>query len=625
MISTVIITPPKLSMRDSELRRGFISGQYGPSLDMLIDANLTPRQLANCWPVLQQTAAVFSAEVPTVAEPTQNAVEDLLQWMGEALLLMFKTAGQALASRSRCRVSLSSFWHWQIPLPWWTEQDAVRIAEMWLELVAGVLLQCNEAPQPGLDKQAEHLLGRLLLLQRKELKSRNILFFIEGAAARGIQITALEAPMMYFGVSGYGQRMLSSTTAGTSHLACMMAGDKTLCSRVLAKAGLPVSKFKLIHKLEDASAAAKELGFPVVVKPVSMSQGKGVVAGIADEPSLLRAVDAVLKLAPECMIESYFFGEDYRLILFKGKVIWVYHREPAGVHGDGVHSIAELMAQVNQDPRRGSGPQYAMVPLVIDEEVRLQLTKQGLNEHSVPEQGQFVRFRLNANTSTGGTPVVVNGLAHPDNLALAEKAVAVLGLDLAGLDLLCPDISKSWLDVGAVICEVNPQPQLSWATGPHLFGDVLQQLVKRQGRAPVIAVYDSSSVFWSELTQTLAVEPLNWVVVKQNRLWQCGKPSSVCFDTAFEAMQATVIDPSIQGIIVDLSCSSLAKNGLPFHHLDELWVDDTDMLKDLTPWLPQVPTTVRCKVSAHGPEVWRQWCFDLQRRIEEQMEKNSDV
>jgi cyanophycin synthetase len=199
-----------------------------------------------------------------------------------------------------------------------------------------------------------------------------------------------------------------------------------------------------------------------------------------------RAYEAARRHSPEIMVEQHIAGRDYRLTVFEGALVWAVERVPGGVTGDGSRSIAELVAATNADPRRGTGDHAALKRLVIDDEAQTLLVQDGLTAASVPAAGRFVRLRRAANIASGGMPVAVFDQVHPDNARLAVRAAAALRLDLAGVDLIIPDIARSWREGGAAICEVNAQPQLGGTTSANVYPQILKAMVPGTGRIPCV-------------------------------------------------------------------------------------------------------------------------------------------
>lgn len=299
---------------------------------------------------------------------------------------------------------------------------------------------------------------------------------------------------LLIGWGAHRQRMESSLTGETPHLAARIAGDKFWTSTLLYGAGLPVPPAAKVSHWEGALQMAHQLGWPVVVKPSNQEQGTGVVTGIQDEAMLRRAFEEADRHSPGAvLVERHIPGEDHRLLVVQGRLLMATRRIPGGVTGDGQHTVEQLVAAVNADPRRGSHKRSLLMRLQLDAEALSCLAAQQLAPSSVPDHGRFVRLRRTANISTGGTAVDVTALIHPDNRLLAERAARLVGLDIAGVDFLCPDIRRSWHEVGGAICEVNAQPGFRphWLSDPQrdINGEILDLLfAKVPPRIPTAAI-----------------------------------------------------------------------------------------------------------------------------------------
>lgn len=321
----------------------------------------------------------------------------------------------------------------------------------------------------------------------------NTFRFAEAALARGWPVRAHGATL-FVGWGNGQQRLDSSFTGQTSHLAARLARDKHLTSQRLSESGLPVPPSALLRDLANARRVARQLGWPVVVKPSALDQGIGVVPGIRSDDALAAAFDAATKLSPGAVIvEKHVEGDDHRLLVVRGRLIAATRRTPGGVIGDGKASVGQLVERANADPRRGTGKRSLMMRLALDPEAIGCLSEQGLEADSVPAVGRVVRLRRTANISTGGTAEDVGDVIHPDNRLLAERAARVIGLDIAGVDFICPDITRSWHEVGGAICEVNAQPGFRphWLSQPgrDINGEILERLLAgRSPRIPVAAI-----------------------------------------------------------------------------------------------------------------------------------------
>lgn len=314
----------------------------------------------------------------------------------------------------------------------------------------------------------------------------NVPSFIRAAHELGIPILDLPGQVFQYGVGAKSCWLDSSYTDKTSAIATKLSRNKVLAAALLRQHGLPVPQHQLVACEADALSIADHLGYPVVVKPSDLDGGIGVAAGLLTAEELLPAYRQALEHSKNILIEKHVPGRDYRVTVFQDKVIWAVERVPGGVIGDGISTIVELVTQLNSDPRRRAGPYAPLKHLTLDSSAHDLLRLQTLTATSVPEAGRFVRLRRIANVACGGTPVAVLDHLHPDNANLAIRAAQALRLDLAGIDLLIPDISISWRLSGAAICEVNAQPSLGQTTSAHLYQLILRRLVAYDGRVPTI-------------------------------------------------------------------------------------------------------------------------------------------
>ncbi len=313
------------------------------------------------------------------------------------------------------------------------------------------------------------------------------------ALARGMPVVTRPG-FIQIGWGAFAERLESSFTGRTGNIASRLARDKHRTKLLLSEAAIPVPQGTWVRSVDEALQCARAQGWPVVIKPADLDGGLGVVPGIRDEAGLRRAFEAASQLsAGGVVVERHVDGADHRLLVVDGRLWAAARRTPAGVSGDGTSSVAELVERVNRDPQRGRHKRSMLMALELDEEGRGCLAEQGLDAQSVPGAGRFVHLRRIANIGSGGTAEDVLGLVHPDNRALAERAARCIGLDIAGIDLLCPDISRSWMEVGGAICEVNAQPgfRVHWLAEPgrDLNGELIDWLFRdKPARIPTAAI-----------------------------------------------------------------------------------------------------------------------------------------
>ena len=389
----------------------------------------------------------------------------------------------------------------------YVHEDVGRLAgRVALELVDG-LLPPELAGIEGLDRVVEasgpfDLAARLDALRRLVRRASfgpTTQALVDEARRRGIPVMRLnEGSLVQFGHGRYQQRMRASISGRTSLIAVEAAGDKDFTKQLLGDSGVPVPRGVVARSVDEALAAAKRLGFPLVTKPLDGNHGRGVTIGIRDAAQLRFGFEQALPESKRraIIVEQHFEGRDHRILVVAGEVVAVAERVPAHVIGDGARSIAELVADVNRDPRRGNGHEKVMTRIRIDALVREYLERAGLTPDSVPDAGAYVPLRATANLSTGGTAIDRTNEIHPDNAEIARRAALVIGLDIAGIDFIAPDISRSVRATGGGVIEVNAAPgfrmHIEPSEGPPR--DVAKPVIDmlfpkgRRSRVPIIAI-----------------------------------------------------------------------------------------------------------------------------------------
>jgi cyanophycin synthetase len=246
----------------------------------------------------------------------------------------------------------------------------------------------------------------------------------------------------------------------------------------------------------QAVRAAQRIGYPVVTKPYNGNHGRGISINLNSDDEVRHGFTVAREHARSIIVESYLQGDDHRLLVVNGELVAATRRTPGHVVGDGVHDITQLVAIVNEDPRRGVGHEKVLTRLEIDAQALKMLERAGLTPASVPEAGQVVYLRSTANLSTGGTATDVTDVIHPDNREMAVRAVRAIGLDVGGVDFLSTDITRSYREIGGGICEVNAAPGFRMHVAPSegtprdVAGPVIDMLFPpgAPARVPIAAV-----------------------------------------------------------------------------------------------------------------------------------------
>ncbi|WP_157264325.1 acetate--CoA ligase family protein [Azohydromonas aeria] len=445
-----------------------------------------------------------------------------------------------------------------------------RAAAATLAWVAGALQAAlaGAAPRPeSLERLREQL-------QADRAGGINTHRFLAAAAQLDLPVTPVAGNVHRFGDGRHACWLDSSFTERTPAIGTRLAQDKVQTAQVLRQRGLPAPVHALAADADAALRVARRLGWPVVVKPADTDQGRGVAAGLCDEESLRAAFAAARAHSARVLVEKHFDGSDHRMTVFQGELLKTTVRRPGGVEGDGVQNVAQLvaLAQRGAELQRRSRERGRGELLALDEEALGLLAQAGLTPQSVPAPGRYVALRRRANVSAGGSIALVPPEAvHPDNRRLAVEVAAALQLDLAGIDLLIPDISTSWLESGAVVCDVNSQPQIGSSTSPHVYAELLRRLVPRGGRIPVLLALGAPALAGA-LAAALPPLPRAGVLGCASALGVHvgGVPVAGRLDSAFDAGQAVLAHRGVDAAVLALPWGPLQRTGLPMDRCDVL-------------------------------------------------------
>lgn len=347
------------------------------------------------------------------------------------------------------------------------------------------------------DFDIDEIIDELLSLYESSRLGPSTGAIVEEARRRGIPVRRLNNySLVQLGLGRNLHRIQATLTDSTSAIGVEIAQDKDDTKRVLGNIGLPVPKGDVVRTLEGAIETADDIGYPVLLKPLAANHGRGISGRVADANQLRAAWEKSSEYGSRIVVEQFAEGRDHRVLVINGQVVAVAERVPAHVVGDGTSTIRKLIETANNDPRRGFGHTKSLTRLPIDRTTEEFLATSGKSFDSVPEQGEFVALRATANLSTGGTSIDRTDEMHPDNVTACEMAAGVVGLDIAGIDVLTPDISVPFRENGAVIIEVNAGPGIRMHTHPaegeprNVAAPILDMLYPpgTEATIPVIAV-----------------------------------------------------------------------------------------------------------------------------------------
>lgn len=322
---------------------------------------------------------------------------------------------------------------------------------------------------------------------------------VAAARTQGIPVIRLDdVSLVQLGHGAHQRRIQTAVSDQSGFIAEAVSRDKALTKSLLRRVGLPVPNGRVVSEADDAWAAAKEFQSPVVVKPRDADYGQGVSLRLTKRDEIVTAFHAARAYSEQVIVEQYLEGDHHRLLVIGGKVVAAVRFGRVAVIGDGQRSIHDLIAEMNRDPRRGARddstrPWFLME---VDDETRRVLHSQGSSLDHVPDLGQRIILRFEPRIGWGGGVFDITDQIHADVSATVIDAVAMVGLDIAGVDLITSDITRPLEEVNGGILEVNAGPAIlmhlrPFSDPPRPVPEAIVSLLfprSEQSRIPIVAI-----------------------------------------------------------------------------------------------------------------------------------------
>ncbi|MGB7086986.1 MAG: cyanophycin synthetase [Phormidesmis sp.] len=403
---------------------------------------------------------------------------------------------------------------------------------------------------------------------------------VREAEARGIPWLELNVRnLLQFGYGKYQKRIQASLTAHSNVLGVELACDKESTKQMLDNAGIPVPRGSVVYSLRELEDALDYLGgYPIVVKPLDGNHGRGITLDINAWDEAEAAYDKARDVSSGVIVEHYYKGRDHRVLVVNHKVIAVAERIPAHVVGNGKDTIESLIEQVNRDPRRGEGHDNILTQIKVDRAAERLLSHQGYSLDSVPDDGEICYLKETANLSTGGIAIDRTDEIHPETVWIAERASRLIGLDVAGIDIVTDDISKPMREVEGVIVEVNAAPGLRMHVAPsegvarNVAAPILDMLMPpdEPKRIPIVAITGTNG---KTTTTRLTAHILRHIhdtvgftttdgIYLGDRLVEKGDT------TGPQSARMILEDPTVEMAVLETARGGLLRSGLAFKYCD---------------------------------------------------------
>ncbi|MBK1990243.1 cyanophycin synthetase [Sphaerospermopsis aphanizomenoides BCCUSP55] len=404
-----------------------------------------------------------------------------------------------------------------------------------------------------------------------------------------------EEGLMQYGFGKKLVRGVATTFDGDSHIDSEFTTRKDDCKDFLHKLSFPIPEGEIVVSEQEAIEVAKDIGYPVAVKPVVGHKGIGVTPDVHNFRELESAYNRALMAIPEeqptrIIVEKSIRGKDFRLLCVNGRFVAATERCPASVVGDGYSTIRELIRRENRKPERWDTPTSPMSKIEIDEALERYIDEQGLRLDSLVESDRTVYLRKVANLSAGGISIDATKIIHHDNIILAQDIAQYFRLTCLGIDVIAENISESWKTGNFAILEINSAPGILMHLNPAIGESVdvpahILSTFFQSGTDSRIPIITFNRISISELQSTIDH------ILSQHPEWTIG---AVCREGIFvnrsekllkkdynSNIQILLRNPKLDLLIAEYSEEILEADGMFYHGSNIVLLDnptETEMM-----------------------------------------------
>jgi cyanophycin synthetase len=573
-------------------------------LDLETSAQTPPKSLPNFYANLVQILpSLEQNDLFLFLRSMENAtMADIVQYVA---LELQKLAGMSVSfGTNRPTAELGVY---QVVFEYQFEQDGRYAARAAVRL-------CQSLIDTGTYFELQQDLNDLAELKLESQLGPSTESIVAEANAKGIPWLNINSRAMIQLGYGIHQKRLQATLSNyTGILGVELACDKESTKGILRESGIPVPRGTVIKSgkyLEQAIAGVG--GFPIVIKPLNGNHGRGITIDIRSMLAAEDAFEIAQQVSEDVIIERFHNGRDHRVLVIDGKFVAVAERIPAHVYGDGKSAIAELIEITNRDPLRGDGHDNVLTKIVLDRTSLDILQRQNLSLETVLETGKICYLRATANLSTGGIAVDRTDDIHPENIWLAQRVAKIIGLDIAGIDVVTSDISQPLRATDSVIVEVNAAPGFRMHTAPsigtprNVAKPVMDMLFPPGSpfRIPIIAITGTNGKttttrltahIFKQTQKTIGYTTTDGIYIGD---WLVEKGDT----TGPASAQVILRDPTVEVAVLETARGGILRSGLGFDacdvgvvlnvQADHLGIGDINTIEDLAQLKSVVPASV---------------------------------
>ncbi len=436
---------------------------------------------------------------------------------------------------------------------------------------------------------------------------------VEEAEKRGIPFIRLnEQSLVQLGYGINQRRIQATTTDKTNMISVDIAGNKAATKKLLGEMGVPVPKGFRIYDEDEIENVVGKIGFPIVVKPLDANHGKGASINLNTLEEVREAFHKAKEFSRSIIVEKMLAGADFRALVVDNKLVAVAERTPAHVIGDGKNTVQQLINSENENPLRGYGHEKVLTLITIDSQTKTLLEAKNYTLETVLPEGEILYLKATANLSTGGTAIDRTDETHPVNVFLFERIAKIVGLDVAGIDVIAPNVTESLTENGGGVIEINAAPgfRMHLAPSEGIGRNVAEHVVDmlfppgKPSRIPIFAITGTNGKTTTTRMIANIIRGSGCVVgftttdgtyIQNNQIVTGDNTGPI-------SAQLVLKDPSVQVAILETARGGIIRSGIGYDHCDvgvvtniaadHLGLKDVNTLEDLARVKSVVPRSV---------------------------------
>ncbi len=456
--------------------------------------------------------------------------------------------------------------------------------------------------KPINESNREHLYGSIQTEVLNKLKrliksGKSTIPILRIAHQKNIPFIHLGGSVYQLGWGINSRKIDRSITDFDSQIGAKLSEDKIITSNFIRRAGLPAPVNGLAFNVKDAILISHKIGWSVVVKPVDGNRGEGVSIGVSNDQQVETAFEVAKKFSrsKQILVEREVKGVAHRIFIVNGKFLYTIKRHPKSIEGDGKNNVKELIDSENK--LRRDVPPWARTEKFPDDDKAIEaMGLLGFSLNSIPASGEFIPLRMIQSSADGGSPEDLTDCIHPDNIEIAVRVTKLLGLNIAGVDIISPDIKKPWHENGAIINEVNFSPLLGGSEISEKYvPNYLKEIIEGDGRIKINVIFGGINAMKTALYQhKKSIKKGKACFLSSDTLTLDNSKTEIIFPfkSLYKRCRALLLNIEVEEIILVVQTDEFMHTGLPIDSISEITLVDKNIrsFKNMDKIIPSTKT-----------------------------------